>query len=94
MNLIRSARAPALEGLDRDVKAVVSRCLARAPEDRFPSSEALRQALAACRSLRGASISQLREWVRAALQGDLEGVSSSRSATLPITATTAGLLDP
>ncbi len=96
MDMIRSARAPEVEGLDRDVKAVILRCLARRPQDRFPSSEALRQALAACRSLRGASIAQLREWVRSALRGELdpsEASTSARSATLPITATTGGVLD-
>jgi len=37
-----------VEGVPRDLERVVLRCLAKAPGDRFPDADALRQALQAC----------------------------------------------
>ncbi|HEY3444707.1 MAG TPA: serine/threonine-protein kinase [Myxococcales bacterium] len=46
MDRIREAAPPKLEGVDADVKAIVLRCLAKAPVDRFPDAAALAKALA------------------------------------------------
>lgn len=46
MDRIRDAAPPRLDGLAADVKAVVLRCLAKAPADRFGDATALARALA------------------------------------------------
>jgi len=64
MDLIRAAAPPRLPGLDRDLRKLLLRCLARRPEDRFPDDEALGTAIARCRRKRGSSPSELARWVR------------------------------
>ena len=45
MDRIREAAPPKLEGVAADVKAVVLRCLAKAPAERFPDATALARTL-------------------------------------------------
>ena len=45
MDRIREAAPPKLEGVDAQARAIVLRCLARRPEDRFPDDAALLRAL-------------------------------------------------
>ena len=67
MELIARAEAPLLAGLSRSLQPLVERCLAPRPRDRFPSSEALCNALGeARRALPPATSFQLAARVRAA----------------------------
>jgi len=63
MDLIRAAEPPDLRGVDRDLRELLLRCLARDPDDRFPDDEILRQAIADCRRARPASPAELSRWV-------------------------------
>ncbi|MGC4117438.1 MAG: serine/threonine-protein kinase [Myxococcales bacterium] len=45
MDRIREAAPPRLDGVEADVKAIVLRCLAKAPADRFPDATALARAV-------------------------------------------------
>ncbi len=64
MDRVRAAEPPALPGLDDELRALILRCLARAPRDRFEDDEALRGEIAACRAARPASHAELARWVR------------------------------
>lgn len=66
MDLIRAAAPPRLPGLDRDLRRLVLRCLARDPQQRFPGDEALLDAISRCRRKRPASALELARWLRAA----------------------------
>jgi serine/threonine-protein kinase len=70
MEQIRAAEPPDLGGLPRDLRRLVSRCLARDPEDRFEDDEALRQAIEACRHKRPAAPKDLARWVGDRLEGE------------------------
>jgi len=70
MERVREARAPDLSALDVDLAAVVGRCLARAPAQRFADAGALAKALATARRTRPpAGPEELAAWVRGALKG-------------------------
>ena len=67
---IREAPAPDVSRLPREIAAIVLRCLARLPADRYTSADALRAALAAARrALAPAGPRELSAWV-----GTLRGV--------------------
>ncbi len=84
MDRIREAAPPDLGALDADLAAIVSTCLARDPDERFETAEALQRALGAARRLRDAAGSgDLGRWVRAHVDGP--SVPRARTATLPIT---------
>ncbi len=65
MESIRAAVEPPLPGLRPELAAVVRRCLRAAPAERYPSTAALRQALAALGG--AADAAACATWVRAAL---------------------------
>lgn len=66
MERIRAAAPPAVASLDVDLAAVVTRCLARSPRDRFPDAAALARALATARRTRApAGPEELARWVAA-----------------------------
>ncbi|MGE0787592.1 MAG: serine/threonine-protein kinase [Sandaracinaceae bacterium] len=84
MDKIREAELPPLRGLSADLAAIVSTCLAKDPDERFETAEALQRALAVARRLRDpVGATDLGRWVR----GHLDGGTATRSgtATLPIT---------
>ncbi len=84
MDRVREAAPPDLAALDADLAAIVSTCLARDPDERFETAEALQRALAAARRLRDAvGSADLGRWVRANLDG-AEVRPRARTATLPI----------
>lgn len=87
MDRIREAAPPDLGGLDADLAAIVGTCLAKLPDERFETAEALQRALTAARRLRdAASTLDLARWVSARLDGDAEPSSESRR-TITETAT-------
>jgi eukaryotic-like serine/threonine-protein kinase len=66
MELIRAAAPPDLSPLEPDVRELLLRCLAAAPDDRFADDDLLLQAIAACRHTRAATAADLARWVEAA----------------------------
>ena len=77
MERIREARPGPLTDVDEDLRPVLRACLARKPEDRVASAEALRRMLSAPRRARSeAGPAELARWVRAGLgQGRPSGSS-------------------
>jgi eukaryotic-like serine/threonine-protein kinase len=66
MENVRHGRLPDLAGLPDDVAALARRALAIDPRERFPSTEALRQAIAAARRRQPpASLPDLAAWIAA-----------------------------
>lgn len=87
MDRVREAAPPDLSALDADLAAIVGTCLAKAPDERFETAEALQRALAAARRLRDStSTLDLARWVSAQLDGQVERESGSRR-TITETAT-------
>jgi serine/threonine protein kinase len=85
LDLIRDAAPPDLRGIDEDVAELLLRCLARAPRDRFSSTEALARALFMLRRLRApASALDLADWARERLATPSEG-AGRRLETRPLT---------
>ncbi|MCA9613742.1 MAG: serine/threonine protein kinase [Myxococcales bacterium] len=70
MDRIREAATPVFLDWPPDLEGIARRCLARAPEDRFATTAALREALAEARRERFAHDGHLARWVRELLQRD------------------------
>jgi eukaryotic-like serine/threonine-protein kinase len=85
LDMIREAAPPDLRGIDEDVGELILRCLARAPADRFSSTEALARALFVLRRLRApASTLDLADWVRGRL-AQPPAAGGRRLETRPLT---------
>ncbi len=69
MDRIREAAPPTFVDWPPDLEAIARRCLAREPDDRFPTTRALREALGHARDTRRASVTELGAWLDAALAG-------------------------
>jgi serine/threonine-protein kinase len=70
MDRIREAEPPDLSALPADLDAIVSTCLAKNPDERFETAEALQRALSSARRRRDAtSALDLARWVRERLDG-------------------------
>ena len=81
MERIRATAPPDLRGVDRDLRALLRRCLARDPADRFADDEELRAAIARCRRKRLASPADLAAWVGGLLADrDTQGESDGDAA--------------
>lgn len=77
MERIRQAAPPDLEGLGGELQTIIRRCLARAPEDRYGSSEELRREIARLRRyLPLVTCSDLGRWVGSLLLRNQEEKSS------------------
>ena len=79
MDRIREAAPPVLDTLQPEVRAIVARCLARDPENRFPGALALHRALAeALRSYPCVTAPDLGAWVVRVLAEDASGTTDAR----------------
>ena len=87
---IHTAPPPLPEGAPPDLQAVLSRCLAKSPDDRYPSALALGEALAACRDAGSWSPEQATSWWRD--RGDAIAASRTQAHQPPSSATIA--IDP
>ena len=87
MDRIREARPPDVSGLDQELGDIVLRCLAREPGRRFPSPEALRQALAQARRRQPllVGIPDLGRWVAETLPASPAAGSREPPDTRPLT---------
>jgi len=69
MDRIKEAEAPDVSALDADLGAILTTCLAKAPEERFETAETLQRAISAARRLREATSSlDIARWVRACIR--------------------------
>jgi serine/threonine-protein kinase len=64
MDRVRAAQPPPLPGIDDDLRVLALRLLAKAPADRFPNDDAVREAVVAVRRSREASLHALGQFVR------------------------------
>jgi len=86
MDRIKEAAPPDVRGMDDDVAELVLRCLARRPEDRFPTTEALARTLFALRRLRPAlGPLDCAEWVAGQLARISKAPPTRRLETRPLT---------
>lgn len=89
MDRIREAVPPDVSGLEAELGDIVLRCLAREPRRRFPSPEALRQAIALARRRQPLvlGIPDLGRWVDETLAPPASGEpgSGKRPETKPLT---------
>lgn len=87
MDRIREAEPPDVSSLEADLGAIVSTCLAKAPDERFESAEALQRALRSARRRReDVSTLDLARWVGERLAEPSEDDPRlTRPATRPMT---------
>lgn len=77
----RTAPVPTLDGIPADLAAVVTRCLAKDPADRFPTIRDLDHALAACGCAADWSAEQAEIWWAHGIAG---GADRAAEATLSV----------
>ncbi len=94
MERIREAQVGSLEEVEADVRPLLRACLARRPEERVDSAEALRRMLAPLRRRRAeAGPTELARWVRERLDA-AQGGSQGMETVAEETATSCSGLSP